>query len=47
MNESEVLNAKILIIDDAEANLKLLEDLLTREGFHQVISKTDSTRAID
>ncbi len=47
MNETDILNAKILIVDDAEANLKLLEDLLTREGFHQIISITDSTRALD
>lgn len=47
MNESDILNAKILIIDDADANLRLLEDLLSREGFHQVISTADSTRAID
>ena len=47
MNETEILNAKILIVDDAEANLKLLEDLLAREGFHQVISTADSTRALD
>ena len=47
MNEIDILNAKILIVDDAEANLKLLEDLLTREGFHQIISTTDSTRALD
>ncbi len=47
MNEADILNTKILIVDDAEANLKLLEDLLTREGFHQIISTTDSTRALD
>jgi PleD family two-component response regulator len=47
MNETDILNAKILIVDDAEANLKLLEDLLTREGFHQIISTSDSTRALD
>ena len=47
MDEATILNAKILIIDDAEANLKLLEDLLFREGFQQVISSTDSTRAMD
>lgn len=45
--ESDILNAKILIVDDAEANLKLLEDLLAREGFHQIISTADSTRALD
>lgn len=47
MDESELLNARILIIDDAEANLKLLEDLLAKEGFHQVISTADSTTAMD
>ena len=47
MNDTDILNTKILIVDDAEANLKLLEDLLTREGFHQIISTTDSTRALD
>lgn len=47
MTEEEILNAKILVIDDADANLRLLEDLLAREGFHQVISTADSTRALD
>ena len=47
MNETEILNARILIVDDADANLRLLEDLLAREGFHHVISTADSTRAID
>jgi CheY-like chemotaxis protein len=47
MTEDEMLNAKILIVDDADANLRLLEDLLAREGFTQVISTADSTRAID
>lgn len=47
MTETEMLNAKILIVDDAEANLRLLEELLAREGFMQVISTADSTRAID
>ncbi len=47
MNETAILNAKILIIDDADANLRLLEELLAREGFTQVISTADSTRAVD
>lgn len=47
MEEQDILNAKILIIDDAEANLKLLENLLAKEGFHQVISTADPTRALD
>lgn len=47
MTEQEILNAKILIVDDADANLRLLENLLSNEGFTQVISTTDSTQTID
>lgn len=47
MTEAEILNAKILIIDDADANLRLLEALLAKEGFEQVISTADSTQTID
>lgn len=47
MDEQIILNAKILIIDDAEANLKLLEDILAREGFQQVVSTADPVRSLD
>ncbi len=47
MNEKMVLQAKILMIDDADANLKLLEALLTREGFTQMISTTEPKKAIE
>jgi len=47
MTEADILNAKILIIDDADANLRLLEELLAKEGFNQVISTADSTQTID
>lgn len=47
MNEQMVLQAKILMVDDADANLKLLEALLTREGFTQMISTTEPQKAID
>lgn len=43
----EIQQAKILVIDDADANLRLLEDLLAREGFTQVISTSDSTKTLD
>jgi len=46
MTEAEILNAKILIIDDADANLRLLEALLSKEGFTQVISTSDSTQTL-
>ena len=47
MNIEQLRASKILIIDDAEANLRLLEELLTKEGFEQVISTTDSTKTMD
>jgi CheY-like chemotaxis protein len=47
MNESDIVNAKLLLIDDADANLRLLESLLSKEGFTQVVSTTDPTQAID
>ncbi len=47
MKESDIQSGKILIIDDAEANLKLLEDLLEKEGFQQIVSTADSTHALD
>jgi CheY-like chemotaxis protein len=43
----EIQQAKILVVDDADANLKLLEDLLAREGFTQVVSTSDPTKTID
>lgn len=46
MDEAQLLNAKILVIDDADANLRLLESLLAKEGFTQVISTTDPTKAL-
>ncbi len=47
MNIEQLRASKILIVDDAEANLRLLEELLTKEGFEQVISTTDSTKTMD
>lgn len=47
MNIEQLRASKILIIDDAEANLRLLEELLTKEGFEQVISTTDPTKTMD
>ncbi len=47
MQESKILESKLLLVDDAEANLRLLESLLAREGFHQVVSTSDPTKAMD
>jgi CheY-like chemotaxis protein len=47
MTEQDILNAHILLIDDADNNLRLLEELLHREGFNNVLSSADSTKAMD
>lgn len=47
MTEQDILNAHILLIDDADSNLRLLEELLHREGFNNVLSSADSTKAMD
>lgn len=36
-----VLDGKILVVDDEETNVKLLEYLLTQNGFHHIRSTTD------
>lgn len=38
MLKSEILNASILIVDDQEANVILLEQLLSEAGYHHVSS---------
>lgn len=47
MTEEDLLAARILIVDDQPANLRLLEDLLAREGFVNVVSTTEPLRALD
>jgi signal transduction histidine kinase/AmiR/NasT family two-component response regulator len=47
MNDTEILASRILIVDDQPGNLRLLEDLLGREGFGNVLSTTDSTQVVD
>jgi len=46
MSEDELLNSRILIVDDQPANLRLLEDLLGREGFSQIVSTTEPEQAL-
>ncbi|MES2884196.1 MAG: response regulator [Pseudomonadota bacterium] len=47
MNEDELLASRILIVDDQAANLRLLEDLLSREGFSNVVSTTEPQQALE
>ncbi len=47
MNEDELLASRILIVDDQPSNLRLLEDLLGREGFTNVVSTTEPEQVLD
>lgn len=44
MQRDDVLSSRILVVDDEDANIELLETLLAREGFGQVVSTTDPLR---
>lgn len=47
MSDQDILSSRILIVDDQAANLRLLEDLLEREGFGNVLGTTDPERVMD
>jgi two-component system cell cycle response regulator len=42
INSTEILNARILIVDDREANVSLVAQILTEEGYTDVSTTTDS-----
>lgn len=44
---TEIQARRILVIDDEEANVLLLRSLLAREGYSDVHTITDSTRALE
>jgi PAS domain S-box-containing protein len=41
LSTEEILNASILIVDDREANVKLLEQMLREAGYRRVVSTMD------
>jgi PAS domain S-box-containing protein len=41
LSAADILNAKILIVDDLEANVRLLERMLTEAGYTGIASTTD------
>lgn len=43
---NEILSRKILVIDDEDANILLLQNLLQREGYNDIRCLTDSTQAL-
>lgn len=47
MNNDEFFASRILVVDDQAANLRLLESLLAREGFTNVISTTEPEQVFD
>lgn len=47
MNDQDILSSRILIVDDQPGNLRLLEDLLAREGFGNVLSTTEPDQVAD
>ena len=46
IDPKEILARRILVIDDEEANVLLLQNLLLREGYTQVHCLTDSSKAL-
>lgn len=47
MSDPQILDSRILIIDDEPVNVELLEQILQREGFSQVVSTTEPDRALE
>ncbi len=47
MFEAALEDARILIVDDQAANVALLEQILSRNGFSRVVSTTDPTAALE
>jgi len=46
IDREEILSRRILAIDDEEANVRLLQNILEREGYSQICGLTDPTRAL-
>ncbi len=46
MTDDQILSSRILIVDDQAPNLRLVEDLLAREGFTNVVSTTEPEQVL-
>jgi len=42
INRADILNASILIVDDREANVRLLDQILSEDGYTRVTTTTNS-----
>lgn len=47
MKEPDILESRILIVDDQSANLRVLEEMLGREGFGNVLATTEPEQVAD
>ncbi|QJD99206.1 response regulator [Massilia forsythiae] len=47
MNANDILSMRILIVDDQPGNIQVLEQMLAREGFDNVVSTVDPRRVLD
>lgn len=47
MNADDILGMRILIVDDHPGNVQVLEKMLAREGFDNVVATTDPRRVLD
>lgn len=47
ITDADILQSRVLLVDDQAANLRLLEEILAREGFTQVLSVADPRRALE
>lgn len=46
LSDREILDARILIVDDQQANVDLLEQILSKAGYTSVLGITDPTEAV-
>jgi CheY-like chemotaxis protein len=47
ISEEDILNAHILIVDDLEANVVLLEDIMAENGYHHIHSTMDPSTVVE
>lgn len=47
LSENEILNARVLIVDDQQSNIDLLEEILTEAGYTSVLGITNPLDVID
>ncbi|MFQ3580816.1 MAG: HD domain-containing phosphohydrolase [Chloracidobacterium sp.] len=47
MDEARIRDARILVVDDLELNIKLLENLLAEAGYRRVFSTTDARQVAE